>query len=237
MEAKRARIALLASALITLALYSLPQGRYVIYPLLLLSTFVHELGHGLTALLVGGEFFSLRIWADGSGIAMMYVEPGWRSALASAGGLAGPAIAAALCFLAARSARLSRFSLWIFGAFCLVVALWVVRNPVGWAVAGVTGTVCILIARFGNDEVRRVSLVFFAIQLALSVFSNSDYLFKKSAKTGAGLGASDVSNIADHLFGPYWFWGFVVGVFSVATVGVGLYVNLRSGARKHTRTA
>ncbi len=87
---------LLLSALITLLLYLLPQGRYVIYPLLLLSTFVHELGHGLTAVMLGGKFESLRLWANGGGIAHTRVLPGWREAAVSAGGLIGPAVAAAV---------------------------------------------------------------------------------------------------------------------------------------------
>ena len=43
----------------TVALYLVPYGRYVAYPLLLLSTFAHEMGHGLTALVMGGTFESL----------------------------------------------------------------------------------------------------------------------------------------------------------------------------------
>ena len=227
MEAKRSRIALLVSALITVLLYALPQGRYIVYPLLLLSTYAHEVGHGVTALLVGGEFDSLKIWADGSGVAMIAALPGWRSALVSSGGLLGPAAIGALCFFAARSARLTKWALLLGGMTSLLLAVWIVRNPTGWAVALSTAAVCLGVARYGNDGVRRVTLTFIAIQLALSVFSRSDYLFKRVAATGGGSGASDISNIANNLFGPHWFWGAIVGLLSVAVVGVGLYVNLR----------
>ena len=38
-------------------------------PLVLLATLMHELGHGLAALMLGGSFAQLQLWADGSGVA------------------------------------------------------------------------------------------------------------------------------------------------------------------------
>ena len=49
----------------------LPFGGVVGYPILLLSTVAHEMGHGLTAMFVGLEFDSFRLYADGSGVAML----------------------------------------------------------------------------------------------------------------------------------------------------------------------
>src|SRR3954447_21094772 len=62
------RTLLLVSAAITLALYMVPYGRYLARPLLLLSTLAHEMGHGLTALLLGGRFQRLEMWASGAGV-------------------------------------------------------------------------------------------------------------------------------------------------------------------------
>ena len=204
----------------------------MVYPLLLLSTFAHELGHGLTALMVDGQFLSLRVWPDGSGVAMVRVDPGWRSALVSAGGLAGPAVAAAFCFVAARSVRMTRWVFGLLGVGSLAVAIWFVRNATGWMVAGTLGVGCLLMARYAHGELRRLVLLFLAIQFGLAVFSNADYLFKRVAHTGGGIGPSDVTNIAKQLSGPYWFWGVVVGLFSVTTIAVGLYANLRSDKSK-----
>ena len=68
-DANRARWFLLGSVLVTGTLYTIPYGWYVAYPLVLLSTYVHEIAHGLAAALVGGQFDSLVIHADGSGVA------------------------------------------------------------------------------------------------------------------------------------------------------------------------
>ena len=57
---KNARTALWVSIGLTLALYGLPLGQTLSYPLVLLSTLAHELGHGIAALMVGNDcVFSL----------------------------------------------------------------------------------------------------------------------------------------------------------------------------------
>ncbi len=45
-------------------------------PATLLATFAHEMGHGLTAMLVGEQFDQLLLNADGSGVAMWRGNPG-----------------------------------------------------------------------------------------------------------------------------------------------------------------
>src|SRR3954469_19727839 len=94
------RTLLLVSTAVTLVLYAIPYGRYIARPLLLLSTLAHELGHGLTALILGGRFQRLEMWASGAGAAHLDLA-GFgriRAGLTLAGGLVGPSVAAALCF-------------------------------------------------------------------------------------------------------------------------------------------
>ena len=59
----------------------------------------HELGHGLTALLVGGDFESFKMYSDASGEALTMTPSWWQAALVSVGGLLAPALAAAVSFL------------------------------------------------------------------------------------------------------------------------------------------
>ena len=39
------------------------------YPFLLLGTWFHEMGHGITALILGGKFEYLEIYSNGGGVA------------------------------------------------------------------------------------------------------------------------------------------------------------------------
>src|SRR5688500_16782908 len=122
---------LLAAAAIVVA-WQLPFGPQALYPLTLLATFAHEMGHGLAALLVGGEFDRLSLHANGSGLAEWRGDGGRLARATIADGLLlGPTVAGVALLLLAGSTRRARVLLWVFAAglaFC--VAMWV-RNPFG----------------------------------------------------------------------------------------------------------
>lgn len=206
-----------------MALYSIPQARVIAYPLVLLSTLAHELGHGLTALAVGGSFEKLQMWADGSGVAH-WAGSGSRvqRALVAAGGLVGPAIASAVCLLLGAKPRGARACLAALGIAMIVVTAVFVRNPFGLAFVGGLGLLATAVAIRAPVGVAQGVLVFAAVQLALAVFSRADYLFTPVAITSAGEMPSDVAMIADALFLPYWFWGGLCALVSIAALVGGM---------------
>ncbi len=221
---RRTKAALAWSIVLTVALYLVPFGELLAYPLVLLSTLVHEVGHGLAALAVGGRFERFVMFADASGMAFSTgVEPGWRQALVAAGGLVGPSLGAALAFVAARRAAWSRAFLVTASAAVVVLLVLVVRNPFGIAFAGILVTLLGWLGLRASASTAQVATVFMAVQLALSVFSRGDYLFVKEAQTGAGTAPSDVSHIANALGGPYWAWGLACGAFSVLVLVLGVW--------------
>jgi hypothetical protein len=220
----RARLALAGSAAVTFALYLIPYGSYVAYPLLLISTLVHELGHGIAAVMVGADFVEFKMWKDGSGVAMHTVpDSDAARAFISAGGLCGPAVAAAAMVSAAQNTTWARYALGAFGAALALALLLVVRNGFGAVFCGVLAAASLVIALRASAQVAQVALLFLAVQLALSVFSRGDYLFKQYAETTQGRMPSDSQQMADAMGGAYWFWGGLCAVFSVAMLLVGAY--------------
>ncbi len=225
---ERARLVLGVSIAVTALLYVVPYGRYFAYPLMLLSTLAHEMGHGIAALLVGGSFERFVMWPDGSGMAVWSGEPAPRAAAAlrgaavAAGGLVGPAVAAALAFTFGRTARGARITLAAIAVVLALALLLVVRNLFGAVFVAILLAACLAIARKTSDEIAQLALVFLAVQLALSVFSRGDYLFTPVAETAGGTMPSDVGQIAAALFLPYWFWGAVCGGISVLVLGYGV---------------
>lgn len=221
---RRARHVLLITVAGTLLLYLIPYGGHVAYPLVLLSTLAHEVGHGVTAVLVGADFQSLELWADGSGVASWSGRVGrLGQALVAAGGLVGPAVAAAVGFVLGRDPRHARVGLWIVAAVLAVLNLWVVRNLFGFAFVAVLAVGLALLAARATPGWVQGATVFLAVQLALSVFSRGDYLFVAVAETGMGPMPSDVAQMAQALWLPYWFWGAVCGLLSLAVVAGGLW--------------
>ena len=225
---KSVKLFLILSTLITLGLYLVPLGGFVAYPLLMLSTLVHEMGHGLTALIVGGYFYSFEMWSNGSGVAQIggFSNP-FVSALISAGGLLGPPCAAALGFILSRKESLARLAFSLLGVFLIVSEFLWVRNVFAWFFVGSLAAIYLWLAQQKSGQLTQAALVFFSLQLSISVFSRLDYLFPPTAVTAQGLMPSDVAQIADALWLPYWFWGILCAAFSIGILILGLRVALK----------
>lgn len=221
---------LFASVAVTLGLYLIPFGRFIAYPLLLLSTLAHELGHGITAVLVGGDFDRFQMFWDGSGVAhwsgrTSEVTSG-DVALIAAGGLVGPALVAAACFGLARGVRAARIAFGVLAALLVLAELLVVRNAFGFVFVAVVAAAFGALAWKAPAEGARTALVFLGTQLALAVFSRSDYLFTATARTSAGSMPSDVKVMSLAVGLPYWLWGAICGLFSLAVLALGAFLYL-----------
>jgi len=229
MESRAARV-LTISVVVTAVLYALPGGRTLAWPLVLVSTLAHELGHGLAAVLLGGRFESLVIRADASGAAMWSGSFGRLGvATVAAAGLVGPALAAFLLLVLGRTPRRARVLLAVVGAGLSVTAVLLVRNAFGWWFTALLAVASVMVA-WRAAQLCQALVVFLAVQLALSVYSRSDYLFTKVAASSSGTLPSDVAVIAGALFLPYWFWGALCGAFSLLVLYAGARVFFRSHA-------
>ena len=226
------RRVLLVAVVGTAALYAIPGGDLVARPLLWLSTLVHELGHAAVTALVGGEVVSVYVFADGSGVTTG-LRPAGRlaSAAVAAGGLVGPAAVAALVFGLSRSPHRARLTAGALGIALLATIPFALRGVLAIVLAALLGGVLVALALRASAGSTQVVVVFLAVQLALSVFSRGDYLFTPSAQTANGTHVSDSGQIAAALVGPYWFWGAVCGLVSVAVLAVGLVTFLHRATR------
>jgi hypothetical protein len=228
--AGRARLPLLAAAALVVALeYLVPHGRYVLYPFTLLCTWVHEMGHGLAAVAVGGQFVKLEIFADASGMATTAAPEGWRSAVVSAGGLLAPPLLCALVLALVRGpGRAFLFLGGLAAALVLSLVLWV-RSPVGVVAVPVLAAVLALGARLGVGRLRLVLAQLVAVVLGLDTLARTlGYLFVARVPAGATAGGrSDVAGMADALGGPYWLWGGLVALAALALLAGGLWSAVR----------
>ena len=229
---RQARRALLWSVGLSLLLPRIPLLSVLGVPLLWLSTVAHELGHGLTAIALGGSLERFVIRPDGSGTAYtVSAASDLTQGLVSAGGLVGPALVAALWFVLARRPALARLSLGLFGAALITAAVLVADPGFTRIYLGGVGGLSLIAATCTSAALAQIVLVFLAVQVALSVFTRGDYLFTEVAHSSAGAQPSDVAQMAAHLGGPYWAWGLACGLFSLIVLVVGLLWYLRGDSR------
>lgn len=109
---------ILGATALTFALSFIPFASVLTYPIRLFSTFIHETGHILAALLTFGSVKSMTVHLDTSGLT--YTAGGLRFAISSAG-YVGTALFGALMLLGAHSERTARWALGLTGALILAV--------------------------------------------------------------------------------------------------------------------
>ena len=225
------RALLLLSGLVTLVLWQFPAGRMALYPFTLLATYAHEMGHGLTALLLGGRFHSLELFPDGSGVARHAVASSTIGAAVAAGGLVGPSVAGATLLMLGRKSGLARVVLFTLGVLMGLSVLLYVRGSFGQSFVGLTALALIVFSRFAPPQVALLGLQFLSVQLCLAVFKDINYMFSPGGYVDGRLMLSDSSAIAEVLVLPYWFWGAVTAAFSFLILGLSLRVALRPQPR------
>jgi hypothetical protein len=228
---RRAQYVLAACAVVTLSLYLTPGLYWVGYPLVLISTVVHEMGHGVAALLAGGQWNDFHMFTDGSGYASAGAPPAAAMAFVDAGGLCGPAVAAAVFLILGRHPQRARWCLGAAGAFFALSELLWVRGGFGWLFVGALAAACLYVAIRTSAETAQLALVFLATQLAMSVYSRKDYLFTRGV-TGetveaSGNSVSDVESMSQSLGMPYWFWGALCAAFSAAVLVAAAWIYFR----------
>ncbi|HAU21383.1 MAG TPA: hypothetical protein DCS24_02120, partial [Erythrobacter sp.] len=135
--------------MVVVFLPQLPFGNYLIYPFTILTTWFHEMGHGLTGLALGHGFERLVILPSGSGFAeTRYIgEPSSLSlALVSAGGPLGPSMVGSVLILASARRRYWRPALYaLAGLIGLSTVLWI-RGGVGLVTLPLIGMALAFIA-------------------------------------------------------------------------------------------
>lgn len=216
------------------AIWQLPYGQLALYPFSLLASYAHEMGHGLAALMVGARFDQLILNVDGSGLAHWRGNPGrLAAAWVAAGGLLGPTVAGVALLLLSRSPRHARL---LLGACAVLIFLTVVlwaRNPFGIVFLLGAAACLALSARWLPDLAAAFLLNFIAALLCLSWLRDLDYMFSNSAVLADGVHQSDTGLIANALFLPYWFWGAVVALISLALLIAGFRLATGPHAGEH----
>lgn len=209
---------LIIAAIATVIIWQVSWGNYILYPFTILATWFHEMGHGLTAMLLGGNFHKLIIYQNGSGFAQYSGRlflGAIGQALVAAAGLMGPPIAGALFILASRQFRHAHYSLIFLGGMLLAsVFLWV-RSLFGIIAISLIGITILIIALKSPKWLQGFTIQFLGVQACISTFHQIDYLFTHRVTIGGQSMLSDTGQIAQQLLLPYWFWGSVIAATSI----------------------
>lgn len=219
---RRSLIALAIALVIAFVLWNVPLFDFILYPLRLFVTFVHEAGHGLAALATGGQIGQLQVFANGSGVAS--TAGGIRWVILPAGYLGAAAFGAALFFIAHRVPH-SRSVSRVLGV--LVAAIALLYTPflsTAWLVGLGMGAGLIVLGWKASDDLNLIVLNLLSILTALNAVFD---LFGLVQNSDAGMGR--VRNDAAAFSAEYaplipaWFWAILWAGLALAMLGAAIY--------------
>lgn len=210
--------------------YFFPSLNFLVYPLQLFATFVHEGSHVLASVITGSSVESLTVSPDTSGV--VWTRPSsWLSGLfiSSAGYLGTTAFGTAL-LVWMRYNFSSRNALYFSSAFVgLMTVVFGLFFPVfnilssGTSILSVLFTVfsgailtagLFALARFGSDKWINFGLAFLAVQCLLNAIFHLTYLFYADK--------SDAVNMAEATYIPATVWIFLWMGISILMISIGL---------------
>lgn len=207
------------AAAVSLALSVTPWGHLLLYPFKLFTTWVHECGHAVMTLMVGGSVHSIAIEPDTSGLTRSLIPSGRiaRGLVASSGYL-GATIVGCLLMAATRVEKWTRAILRTVGAIMLVTLVIWMRNLFGVVVVLAWGTALLVLARPRRGTASRFVLSLLAIQVALNAVYDLRVLFLVEG------GRSDADAMARLFLLPAWVWAGVWMLTSLGMLGGTLWI-------------
>ena len=231
---------LIIATIITIALWFVPWADYLVYPIRLFVTFVHEGSHALAAFLTGGSVQSLTIAADGSG-AVYSAPSGWLGAIiTSSAGYLGTTVFGVLLLLLIRWSVSPNKILLASGAFVgIMTVVFGLLSPifnflsvqVGFGsvlftiFAGLVLTVALIaLAKFANAKTANFAVAFLAIQCLLNSLLDLKTLFFINAPFSGSSIQTDAANMASATGMPSIIWVVVWIVLSLVMISIGLRV-------------
>ncbi len=238
------RILLLLATLITIGLSFMPYSEYLLYPLRLFVTFVHESGHAIAALLTGGGVDSLHVSPSGSGVTWVRVSGLWAW-ISLSGGYVGAALFGAVLLQTGRLTRwrnAGRTTLYAAAFYILAVTLLWAHNPFNNPGNSFTGggfmpdfftplaggclfILLFALAKLSSPRFANFLAAFLAVQCSLNALVDLRTLLFITANK---LGDNDAVFMAQKYLLPPTFWALLWAGISLVVIVLSLWSYNRS---------
>jgi hypothetical protein len=179
----------------------------VAYPFRVFVVFLHEISHGLAAVLTGGRIVSIGLSVNEGGVCV--TQGGWRFVVLSAGYL-GSLLWGALFLLLGGNPRRAQPVIGLIGAFTLVVTLVYVRSWFGFFYGLAAAAAFLLVATKLKPAASEILLTSIGVMSCLYAVWDiaSDVLFRS-------ISCSDAAALAGLTGIPAFVWGVLWVLVSI----------------------
>ncbi|HVU14780.1 MAG TPA: M50 family metallopeptidase [Phototrophicaceae bacterium] len=219
---QRALMIALIAFVIVFVLWNVPQLGFILYPIRLFVTFVHESGHGLAAIISGGRFVNLTVFADGSGVAL---TAGGSPLLILPAGYLGAALFGAVLFYLVNTVPFPRTISLVLAILVAIITLaFTSFLSTAWLVGLGMALVLVLLWRVGDRSVNLLVLDVLAILTGLNavldlltVITHPDIALGTTRNDAAAFSAAVAPII------PGVIWALLWALLAVIMLGAAVY--------------
>ena len=149
--------------------YFLPFGSYIIYPINLLVTYMHEFGHAFFALLTGGNVLEIEVKSDGSGLAT--TSGGWRSIILMGGYIGSALFGNILLRIWLQDKKnISEKILYLFAGLLILTAVFWFSSIISFVILLLLAGVLIVLAKYSSYD--KVILQFIGVASILFIIED-----------------------------------------------------------------
>lgn len=227
---------LLIATILSVVLWFIPYTDYLVYPIRLFVTFIHEGGHALMSILTGGSVQSLTVSPDASGLVKSLTGSSWAVLLFSSAGYLGATAFGALLlglirFRVSPKIILTGSAIWIailtvfFGFIAPIINIFSADVSIGSvAFTVISGAIIaaglFAVSRYSNPQFANFFVGFLAIQCLLNAFFDLKTVFLIS--TSSANIHNDAANMASVTGIPQPIWVLMWIGISIIVVSIAL---------------
>ena len=200
---------------------NIPFVRYALYPFDVYSTWVHELCHGLAALMTGGTIVKLEIFPDTSGLATSAINPARRGFVASAG-YQGTAFMGFFLLIFRRTKRGPRSGTMGLAITMVMSCMLWVRNAFGFSFLFCMGLILVGLAyMLPSTHIRNLYIVL-SVTCALNAITHVHDLFGYNNYINGEAASSDAHTMAEYVGGSFMAWAILWLILAIVLTVSGI---------------
>ena len=227
---------LLAAIAVSLVLWFVPWSNYLLYPIRLFVTFVHESGHAVAALATGGSVEGMAVHPDGSGVTYTRGSLLWQWVVLSGGYVGAAAFGAVMLhFGRLRSGHSGRMALTLAASLVgFAAVVWGHANPFTLAVGLLLAIGLGVASRRLSPQGASLAAAFLAVECCLDSLSDLRTLF---VLTSAGSQENDAGFMAHAYLLPAGFWAILWAAIAMTLLALSLRSYLRATGAQSAASA
>jgi len=193
----------------------IPYLKFLYAPFTYLSVWVHELGHGVGALLGGGEFVEMVLTPEFGGIATTISPDTPNRILVLALGLLAPSIAGLIILVCVRGFYLRGITLILVSGGLLTSSILWSGDYFTQVLTLILAIIIGLVGLIGTRIIQSILAQVIGIEFCLNAIADFDYFFVRSATVGGHTLSSDTEQMAQLLGGTYTLWAVLLSILSI----------------------